>query len=52
MGLFLLGAILNLTPWSRFIGFLLTAVMSTVTAPVLYPLLLAIESIGGETWKE
>lgn len=52
MGLFLLGAILNLTPWSRFIGFLLTTVMSTVTAPVLYPLLLAIESIGGETWKE
>ena len=52
MGLFLLGAILNLTPWSRFGGFLLTAVMSTVAAPVLYPLLLAIESIGGETWKE
>lgn len=52
MGLFLLGAILNLTPWSRFGGFLLTAAMSAVIAPVLYPLLLAIESIGGETWKE
>ncbi len=52
MAMFLLGAILNLTPWSRFGGFLLTAVMSIAIVPVLYPLMLAIESIGGETWKE
>lgn len=52
MALFLLGAILGLTPWARFGGFLLTASISIATAPILYPLFLSIESIGGETWKE
>lgn len=52
MGLFLLGAIMQLTPWSRFGGFLLTATMSVILIPVLYPLLQAIASIGGEAWKE
>ena len=52
MVMFVFGAFLSLTPWSRFGGFLLTAIMSTIAAPALYPLLLAIESIGGETWKE
>ena len=52
MALFVLGAILQMTPWSRFYGFLITSTLSFVAAPILYPLLLAIESIGGETWKE
>lgn len=52
MGLFLLGAIMDMTPWSRFGGFLLTATMSVILIPVLYPLLKAIASIGGESWKE
>lgn len=52
LSIFLLGAILGLTPWYRFGGFLLTAAISIVTIPILYPLLLLIESIGGETWKE
>ena len=52
MALFLLGAFTGLTPWSRFAGFLLTAGMSLLAAPILYPILLSIESIGGETWKE
>ena len=52
MLLFTLGAILGLTPWYRFLGFLLTASFGVVMIPVLYPLLLLIESIGGETWKE
>ncbi len=52
MALFVLGAILGLTPWYRFGGFLLTAAMGIITIPLLYPLLLLIESIGGETWKE
>lgn len=52
MALFTLGAILGLTPWYRFVGFLLTSAMGIVTIPILYPLLLLIESIGGETWKE
>ncbi len=52
MALFLLGAFMGLTPWGRFWAFLLTAGMSLLAAPVLYPILLSIESIGGETWKE
>lgn len=52
MALFLLGAILGLAPWDRFSGFLITSAISVVLVPILYPLLLSIESIGGETWKE
>lgn len=52
MAMFLLAAILGMTPWARFGGFLLTAGMSMLLAPILYPLLRAIESIGGELWKE
>lgn len=52
MAMFLLGAFMGLTPWNRFVGFLLTAGMSLLSAPILYPILLSIESIGGETWRE
>lgn len=52
MAMFLLGAFIGLTPWNRFAGFLLTAGMSLLGAPILYPILLSIESIGGETWRE
>ena len=52
MALFALGAILGLTPWDRFSGFLITGAISVIIIPILYPLLLSIESIGGETWKE
>jgi hypothetical protein len=49
---FAMGLFLNLTLLSRFGGFMLTAAMSCVAIPLLYPLVLSIESIGGETWKE
>lgn len=52
MALFVLAAIFGLTRWARFGGFLLTAAMAILLAPILYPLLRSIESIGGETWKE
>lgn len=52
LAMFLLAAILGMTPWSRFVGFLITGAMSMILAPILYPLLRAIESIGGELWKE
>ena len=52
MAMFLLGAFMGLTPWNRIGGFLLTAGMSLLSAPILYPILLSIESIGGETWRE
>lgn len=52
MILFLVGAFTGLTPWGRFGGFLITAGLSLLAAPILYPILLSIASIGGETWKE
>jgi len=36
----------------RVIGFVITAALSSIAVPILYPICLAIESIGGETWKE
>ena len=47
-----MGLFLGLTIPQRFIGFLLTALMSILAIPVLYPVALFIEKIGGETWKE
>ncbi len=52
LGLFASGLLLGLTHWGRIGGFLLTAGMSLLAAPVLYPAILSIEAIGGETWKE
>lgn len=49
---FAIGLFLGLTHLGRAGAFLLTAALSMVAAPVLYPLFLSIESIGGETWKE
>ena len=49
---FLIGLFLNLTIPQRLIGFLLTAFLSSLTIPLLYPVTLSIEAIGGETWKE
>lgn len=49
---FVITLFLGLTISSRFGGFMLTAAMSAVTIPVLYPIALSIESIGGQTWKE
>lgn len=49
---FVVGLFLQATIPSRFTGFLITAGLSMVAIPVLYPIALSIESIGGETWKE
>mgnify|MGYP003451421435 CR=1 FL=1 len=49
---FVITLFLGLTISGRFGGFMLTAAMSAVTIPVLYPIALSIESIGGQTWKE
>ena len=49
---FFMGLFLSLTIPQRFIGFLLTALLSSLTIPLLYPITLSIEAIGGETWKE
>lgn len=49
---YLMGLFLGLTIPGRIIGFLMTALLSMVTIPALYPIALSIETIGGETWKE
>lgn len=49
---FCMGLFLGLTIPQRFVGFLLTAALSSLSIPLLYPITLSIESIGGETWKE
>ena len=43
---------LGLTNFARFGGFCITAALSLLAAPVLYPIAKAIGTIGGETWKE
>ncbi len=52
LGIFAFGLALGLTVWSRIGGFCLTAGLTLLAAPILYPIVLSIEAIGGETWKE
>ena len=49
---FIIGYLLGLTILDRWIGFTVTTVLSVLCAPVLYPIILSIASIGGDTWKE
>ena len=49
---FLFGLFLELTPLSRIFGFLVTAVLTLLTVPVLYPVTKAIGTFGGYQWKE
>ena len=51
-GVFLIGLFLKQTYSQRFSVFLLTAVLTTLCLPVVYPILRSIGKIGGETWKE
>lgn len=43
---------LGLTTPARFGGFCITAALSLLAAPILYPIVKSIGTIGGETWKE
>ena len=49
---FLFGLFLGLAPLSRVFGFLLTAVLTLLSVPILYPVLKAIGAFGGYQWKE
>lgn len=49
---FAIGWFLGLTIFARLPGFLLTAALSLLAVPILYPICFGIQSIGGETWKE
>lgn len=49
---FAMGLFLGLTTPGRILGFCVTAVLSLVAAPVLYPIAVSIGKLGGEAWKE
>lgn len=52
IGTFLIGLFLGSTIASRFPAFLIGAGLTLALVPLLYPILLSIGKIGGETWKE
>ncbi len=52
LAVFGIGLFLGQTYGYRALGFLLTALCSMLAVPVLYPLFLRIQAIGGETWRE
>ena len=49
---YIFGLFLGLTPWTRIYGFLITAILSLITVPALYPVVKAIGAFGGHSWKE
>ncbi len=52
LAVFGIGVFLGETYGSRIWGFLITAGTSVLAVPILYPLFLRIQAIGGETWRE
>lgn len=52
MGVFAVNLFLKFTVASRLASAAATAVLSLAAVPVLYPVLLAIGKLGGETWRE
>ena len=52
LSLFGIGTFLGSTASDRIGGFLMTVLWTVLPLPVLYPILLRIGKIGGETWKE
>lgn len=52
LAVFFIALFLDMTTLSRIGSHLLTAVMTLLFAPVLYPVVVRISTIGGEAWKE
>lgn len=52
LAVFGIGMFLGQTYSYRILGFLITALSSVLVVPVLYPVLLRIQAIGGEIWRE
>ncbi len=50
--IFAFGLFFGLTLFPRFWGFLLTAALSLLIVPILYPVVKAINAIGDHTWKK
>ena len=51
-GVFLIGLFLGYTMPERWLSFLITVAMTLLSVPLLYPVLLRTQAIGGQTWKE
>ena len=49
---FAFGLFLGLTTFARLGGFLVTTLLSLAAAPILYPVVKAIGTVGGESWTE
>lgn len=49
---FVFGLVLGLVTLSRFYGFFITAGLTLVAVPVIYPLAKAIDRIGDQAWNE
>ncbi len=52
LGNFIFGLILGLTVANRFYGFMITAVLSVLVVPLMYPIAKAIYRIGDQVWNE
>lgn len=50
--IFAVALFLKVTILERFVGFAITAGLSLMSAPILYPIFVSIGSIGGDAWKE
>ena len=51
-GIFAFCMLLGQVTFGRYMSFVVPAVVSLAAIPVLFPIMQAIRSIGGETWKE
>ena len=51
-GVFIVALFLKVTYFDRLISFALTAGLTLISAPILYPIFVSIGSIGGDAWKE
>ena len=52
LGVFAFCMLLDQVSFSRYMSFVVPAVLSLISVPVLYPIMRFIGSVGGETWKE
>ena len=52
LSVFFIAVFLDLTAFSRITAHLMSAAMTLVSAPILYPIVGGIYSIGGDAWKE
>ena len=52
LSVFLMGLFLGMTNIGRIGGFIITAIMTLIFAPILYPVVRSISNVGGEAWKE